>query len=148
LKRFAVAALFLISGCQGDDSRYDAAAKAKARAVAPTIASYGKLVSVGQARERGECSEARPFVAGRCLDVVVSRDLPVIDRPGETVRVRTHVFVWLKRGDGRWAVRQTAQWSPDIVLTLEHPGGTQSTDVAMPPSWMYGGYVQEPLPGS
>ena len=140
--------VFLLAGCQGDDSRYDAEAKAKARSVAPKVASYGKLVSVGPARERRECSEARPFVAGRCLDVVVTRDLPVLDSSGETVRDRTHVFVWLEREDETWAVRHTAQWSPDIVVTLEHPEGTDSTQVEMPPSWMYGGYVQEPLPGS
>jgi hypothetical protein len=144
--------VLLLAGCQGNEARYDAAAKAKARAVAPTIASHGKLVSVGQARERRECSEARPFVAGRCLDVVVKRHIPGIDRRGRTVTVtdRTHVFTWLERRRGDWIVTNTAQWNPDVVVTVE--GGWSSGDAAdqpgMPPAWMYGGYSQEPLPGS
>jgi hypothetical protein len=142
MRRLAAASLLvLLCGCQGDDSRYDAVARAKARAVAPTVASYGKLISVGQARERRECSEAEPFVAGRCLDVVVTRDFPVIDKPGKTVRDTSHVFVWLDRDGSRWAVRHTALWSPDIVVTIEGAeGGTA-------PPWLFGGYAQEPPPG-
>jgi hypothetical protein len=152
--RLAVAALLLLAGCQGDDSRYDATAKAKARAVAPTIASYGELVSVGQARERRECSEAQPFVAGRCLDVVVTRRIPGIDRRGRTITLtdRTHVFTWLERRRGAWVVTQTAQWNPDLVVTVESsfPNvGDAANLPAMPPAWMYGAYLaQEPLPAS
>jgi hypothetical protein len=150
LKRLALVALFLLTGCQGGgDARYDAAAKAKARAVAPTVASYGKLVAVGPARERRECSEARPFVAGPCLDVVVKRHIPGIDRRGRVVTVtdRTHVFTWLERGRAGWIVTNTARWNPDLVVTVESswladPGAHE------PPTWMYGGYAQEPLPGS
>jgi hypothetical protein len=111
----------VVAGCQGDEARYDLSAKAKARAVAPTIASYGKLVAVGPARERPECSEARPFVAGPCLDVVVKRHIPGIDRRGRTVTVtnRTHVFTWLERRRGDWIVTNTAQWNPDLVVTIE-----------------------------
>jgi hypothetical protein len=156
VRRAAVLFLFLLvlAGCQGDNSKYDAAAKARARAVAPTIASYGELVSVGQARERRECSEAQPFVAGRCLGVVVTRRIPGIDRRGRTVIVsdRTHVFSWLERRRGAWVVTQTAQWNPDLVLTVEssYPNAGHGAYLpAMPPAWMYSPYVtQEPLPGS
>ena len=132
----------VLAGCHGgEEATYDAAAKAKARSVAPTVASYGELVSVGQARERGECSEAEPFVAGRCLDVVVSRDFPVIDKPGETTRIDTHVFLWLERERGRWVVDHTARWSPDLVVTIK--GG----ESGVAPPWLYGGYAEEPPPG-
>lgn len=148
LKLFALAALLLLAGCQGDDSRYDAAAKAQARAIAPTIANYGKLVSVGQPRERRECSEARPFVAGRCLDVVVTRRIPGIDRRGQTIvfNDKTHVFTWLERRRGAWVVTQTAQWNPDLVVTVSS-SYPDMPNPPMPPGWMYGGWVQEPLPG-
>jgi hypothetical protein len=155
MRRSAALALLLVfAGCQGDETAYDAAAKARARAVAPTIASYGELVSVGQARERRECSEARPFVAGRCLDVVVTRRIPGIDRRSRrvTVTVRTHVFTWLERREGAWIVTHTAQWNPDIVLSVES-SWSNADDTAnlppMPPAWMYSPYVeQEPLPAS
>jgi hypothetical protein len=154
MKRLAVAVLLLFAGCQGDDSPYDAAAKAKARAEAPRVASYGELVSVGQARERRECNEARPFVAGRCLDVVVTRRIPGIDRRGRTVTFtdRTHVFTWLERRRGAWIVTQTAQWNPDLIVTVEssYPNAGDAADLpAFPPAWMYSPYVaQERLPGS
>jgi hypothetical protein len=149
LKRVAVLALLLFAGCQGDDSRYDDAAKAKARVTAPKVASYGKLVAVGRARERAECSEARPFAAGRCLDVVVTRRIPGIDRRGGMVAVidRTHVFTWLERERAGWVVTHTAQWNPDLVVTVEG-SDPEAENPPMPPSWMYGGYVPEPLPDS
>jgi len=143
VKRLGVLALSLVvAGCQGDDSAYDSAAKAKARTVAPTIASYGTLISVGRAVERRECAEARPFVAGPCLDVVVARRIPGIDRRGNTVTLtdRTHVFTWLERRDGRWVVANTAQWNPDLVITVSS-SSQPPDDVRLkpPPSWMYGG---------
>lgn len=149
MKRFVLVVVFLLAGCQGDDSRYDAEAKAKARSVAPKVATYGKLVSVGPARERAECSEAQPFVAGRCLDVVVTRRIPGIDRRGRTVTVidRTHVFTWLARRRDAWVVTQTAQWNPDLVVTVSS-SYPDTQNPPKPPGWMYGGWVQEPLPGS
>jgi hypothetical protein len=119
MRRLAFVGLLLLVGCQSEDHAYDAEAKAQARAVAPSVATYGRLVSVGRAVEREECSEAQPFVAGRCLDVVVTRDMAVIDEPGETTRVRTHVFVWLEREAGHWTVEQTSSWSPDITVSVE-----------------------------
>jgi hypothetical protein len=154
MKRFAVAALLLLAGCQGDDSHYDAAAKARARAEAPRVAAYGELVFVGQPRERRECSEAQPFVAGRCFDVVVTRRIPGIDRRGRTVTVsnRTHVFTWLERRRGAWIVTQTAQWNPELVVTVEssYPNTGDAANLpAMPPAWMYNPFMsQEPLPAS
>jgi hypothetical protein len=154
VKRFLVVGLFLVlAGCQGHEAQYDAAAKAKARAAAPTIASYGKLVSVGPARERRECSEAQPFVAGPCLDVVVTRRIPGIDRRGRTVTVtdRTHVFTWLEQRRRAWVVTQTAQWNPDLVVTVESSWQAVGEEALppMPPAWMYSPYVmQEPLPAS
>ena len=149
----SVLPLVLLTGCQGDDkSVYDAAAKAKARAVAPTIATYGKLISVGHALERRECPEAQPFVAGDCLDVVVTRRIPGIDRRGRTVTMsdRTHVFTWLERRRGRWELTHTAQWNPDLVVRVESSYPYDAEDMNLPPvppAWMYGGYAaREPLP--
>lgn len=92
---------------------------------ASAVTYNGKLVSVSAPKERSECTEAQPFVAGRCLDVVVTRDLPVIGKPGGTVRDRTHVFVWLERSGRSWIVSNTAQWSPDIVVTIERVEGAE-----------------------
>jgi hypothetical protein len=93
-----------------------------------------------------------PSPSNETLDVVVKRHIPGIDRRGRTVTVtdRTHVYTWLERRRGDWIVTNTAQWNPDLVVTVE--GGWSSGDAAdqpgMPPAWMDGGYSQEPLPGS
>jgi hypothetical protein len=147
VRRFAILTAVLLAGCQGKDAGDDASAKAKARAVAPTVASYGELVSVGTPRKREECAEARPFVAGPCFDVVVTRKVPVLDPPGETTRIRTHVFVWLERDGREWVVRHTSSWSPDVTVTLEEGGGSNSSEAAPPPPWAFGGYTPPPPGG-
>jgi hypothetical protein len=148
VRRVAILTALLLAGCQGDDARDDVSAKAKARAVAPTVASYGRLVSVGMPRKRKECAEARPFVAGPCFDVLVTREVPVLDQAGETTRIRTHVFVWLEREKRKWVVRHTSSWSPDVEVTVERVGGTSSSEAAPLPPWGVGGYApQEPPRG-
>ena len=52
MRRLAFVGLLLLVGCQSEDHAYDAEAKAQARAVAPSVATYGRLVSVGRAVER------------------------------------------------------------------------------------------------
>jgi hypothetical protein len=144
VRRFAILTALLLAGCQGDDAGDDVAARAKARAVAPTVASYGKLVSVGTPRKREECAEARPFVAGPCFEVVVTREVPVLDPPGETTSIRTHVLVWLEREKRKWIVRHTSSWSPDVTVTLEAAEGSSSSEVAPLPPWAVSGYGPQP----
>lgn len=136
MNRLALAGLFLlVAGCQGEESLYDNAAKAKARKVAPKLAwnGYGKVLSVDPAKERPECSEAVPFRAGRCLDVLVTSKVPVLDGSGETVPIRTHVYLWLERKRGEWKVRDSRFASPDVMVELKHPSSPDGGSSIAPP---------------
>lgn len=136
MNRFVLACALLpaLAACQEDDSRYDAAAKAKARAVAPKVAwsGYGQVVSVGPPKERTECSEASPFRAGRCLDVLVTSRMPVLDGSGTDTAVDAHVYVWLERKADRWVVRATDYWSDHVRVTIR--GAPYASPWALPPS--------------
>jgi hypothetical protein len=122
MRRFAALAVLLtVTGCQSDPAAYDAAAKAEAREVARAGAwhGYGQVVAVGLANERSECSEATPFRAGHCLDVLVSTRVPLLDGSGDTTTIDSHVFVWLERRGRRWVVMDKAYWSDEVVVEIQ-----------------------------
>jgi hypothetical protein len=105
----------LLVGCRSSDSGfYDEQAKDEALQAAKKDPFDGqsKVVSIGSAKERDECPQARSPQAGPCLEVTVTSELPARDLSGReaglNIETEWDFFVWLeKRDDGDWRVIHT-----------------------------------------
>jgi hypothetical protein len=127
MRRLALLALVLVvAGCQGDeDAVYDAAALKQAGAEARSYGSgwpaWGKLVSLGEPKERKLC-EAQTYHADPCVAV------PTVHRWSDH-KIRGEVFVWLTREQGRWRVVDRDYVTPDVTVRIE--GGAEPA-----PPWL------------
>jgi hypothetical protein len=124
----AAIAVFAVVGCGGsDDSFYDQDAKEQALHVAEKdpFRGYGKVVSVGPARERPSCPQAPSSDAGPCVAIPVTTQLPLRDMSGptgQTTDVALDLFVWSEKRNGRWRVTYTT-YRPQGVEDELLPGG-------------------------
>jgi hypothetical protein len=114
MRRAFLVLVILLVGCGGSsESFYDHDAKERALEAAKKdpFRGYGKVVSVGEARERESCPQAPSAAAGPCFAIPVTTEVPLRNLSGQPTGQKTTValdlFIWLRKRNGRWTVTHT-----------------------------------------